>query len=341
MSDNQANPLKEAETDVQRATKTIAGLLNPQELEKKEEVKTEETENSPDLTQEESSNEDQPQEQETMEEESQEETSEEVSQDEEQIETQEKQDSPLHKVKVNGQEFEVTLDELRNGYSRDADYRRKTEELSLERKQVQSESEKQRQDYSSKLNELGQIMSVAAEQFNSEISEADLDKLYDEDPTEAAKIERRMRKKQDQFNSAFEKVKEEQQNQHNAYVAQEYQKLAQKIPEFNDRAKARKLTSEISDYLSDYGFTIKEMANIHDHRQIMLITDAIKYRNMQKVKPTLAKKISKPGKVFTSGIKKDKSDINSMKAKEKLSRLKKTGSAKDAASIFLDMINNK
>ena len=83
------------------------------------------------------------------------------------------------------------------------------------------------------------------------------------------------------------------------------------------------------------------MANIHDHRKIMLITDAIKYRNMQKVKPTLAKKISKPGKVFTSGIKKDKSDINSMKAKEKLSRLKKTGSAKDAASIFLDMINNK
>ena len=95
MSDNQANPLKEAETDVQRATKTIAGLLNPQELGKKEEVKTEETENSPDLTQEESSNEDQPQEQETMEEESQEETSEEVSQDEEQIETQEKQDSPI------------------------------------------------------------------------------------------------------------------------------------------------------------------------------------------------------------------------------------------------------
>jgi len=31
----------------------------------------------------------------------------------------------LHRVKVNGQELEVTLDELKSGYSRDSDYRQK------------------------------------------------------------------------------------------------------------------------------------------------------------------------------------------------------------------------
>ena len=34
MADNYANPLKEAETDIQRATKTISGLLNPDENKK-------------------------------------------------------------------------------------------------------------------------------------------------------------------------------------------------------------------------------------------------------------------------------------------------------------------
>jgi hypothetical protein len=62
---------------------------------------------------------------------------------------------------------------------------------------------------------------------------------------------------------------------------------------------------------------------------------------MQNSKPNLAKKITKPGKVFSSGVKKDKTDIDFTRRKEKLSRLKKSGSVKDATSIFLDMVNNK
>ena len=145
MSDNQGNPLQGSETDVQKAQKAINGLLEP-----KKETKAQEPEeikqNSPEPQNEESEN-DQPQEQEIMEEETtaesqdetEEETSEDVSQDEEQIDTQEKLEDSTYKVKVAGQELEVTLDELRNGYSRDADYRQKTEELSNQRKSFQSE----------------------------------------------------------------------------------------------------------------------------------------------------------------------------------------------------------
>ena len=153
MSDNQGNPLQGSETDVQKAQKAINGLLEPKQEVKAEEPK-EIKQNSPEPQNEESEN-DQPQEQEIKEEETEaesqdeteEETSEDVSQDEEQIDTQEKLEDSTYKVKVAGQELEVTLDELRNGYSRDADYRQKTEELSYQRKEFQSESEKQRQNY--------------------------------------------------------------------------------------------------------------------------------------------------------------------------------------------------
>ena len=151
---------------MQKTQKAINGLLEPKQEAKAEEPNEEIKQNSPEPQNEESEN-DQPQEQEISEEtESEEEevSEQDVSQDEEQIDTQEKQDSTeeeLHKVKVAGQEFEVTLDELRNGYSRDSDYRQKTEELSYQRKQFQSESEKQRQDYSQKLNELNQRVSNA------------------------------------------------------------------------------------------------------------------------------------------------------------------------------------
>ena len=348
MADNLANPLAEAETDVQKATRTIVGLLDPKQETKKqqptEEQQTEEQQNSPEPTEQESSTEDQPEEQENMEAESQEEATEEVSQDEEQIDTQEKQDStaePTYKVKVAGQEYDVTLDELRNGYSRDADYRQKTESLAFEKKQFASESEKQRQDYSAKLNEANQMLSVAQQQLNQEINSADLEKLYEEDPTEAARIEHRLRKKQEKINFAMAKNQSEQKKQFDSYLKDQQTKLVSKMPEFSDPDKASQLKTSMKSTLNAYGFNDTEVAQVYDHRIVMLVNDAMKFRNLQKAKPNIAKKITKPGKVFTSGVKQTKADVTSKAKREKLSRLKKSGSHKDAASIFLDMINNK
>ena len=347
MADNYANPLQEAETDITKAQKAINGLLNPKEEEeigKSEPPKEEIKQNSPEPQNEESSTEEQPLEQENQETESQDEVTEDVSQSEEQIETQEKQDSteePTYSVKVAGQEFNVTLDELRNGYSRDADYRRKTEDLAYDKKQFQTESEKQRQDYSTKLGELNQMMSVAQQQLNAEINSADLEKLYEEDPTEAARIEHRLKKKQEKLNQAMEKTQSEQKKQFDGFLQDQQRKLVQKMPEFSNPDKASQLKSSMKNTLNSYGFNDQEIAQVYDHRIVMLVNDAMKFRNMQKAKPNMAKKISKPGKVFSSGVKQTKADINLKARKDKLSRLRKSGSTKDAASIFLDMINNK
>ena len=347
MSDNQGNPLQGSETDVQKAQKAINGLLNPKEEETigqteppKEEIK----QNSPEPKNVESE-EDQPQEQEISEEtESEEEevSEQDVSQDEEQIDTQEKQeDSPSYTVKVNGQELDVTLDELRNGYSRDADYRQKTEELSHQRKQFQSESEKQRQDYSQKLNELNQKLSAAQVDLNAEINSADLDKLYDEDPTEAARVERKLKKKQDALNQSLQQAQAEQKEQFSSFLQDQQRKLVSKMPEFSDPAKASTIKANMKSTLNNYGFNDQEVAQVYDHRIVMLVNDAMKYRSMQNSKPNIAKKITKPSKPFSSGVKQGKSEANLKLRREKFSRLKKSGSMKAAQDVFLDMINNK
>ena len=344
MSDNQANPTKGAETDLQKAAKSITGLLNPVAEEKKTDTtnipeQKQEEQNSPEPVKEESSTEEQPLEQEIKEEESNDETSEEVSQ-EQTNEIQQEHDS-TYKVKVAGQELDVTLDELKNGYSRDADYRRKTEELSYDKKQFMSESEKQRQNYSSKLNEANQLLSVAQQQLQTEINSSDLERLYEEDPTEAARIEHRLRRKQEKLNQAMEKTQSEQRKQFEGFLSDQKKQLASKMPEFSDPAKASQLASSMKTTLNNYGFNDQEISQVYDHRIVMLVNDAMKYRKMQNSKPNLAKKITKPGRVFSSGVKKDKAEINLTKRKEKLSRLKKTGNIKDATSIFLDMVNNK
>ena len=88
------------------------------------------------------------------------------------------------------------------------------------------------------------------------------------------------------------------------------------MPEFNDPTKASQLKFSMKNTLNSYGFNDQEVAQVYDHRIVMLVNDAMKYRNMQKARPNLAKKISKPGKVFSSGVKQGKDDI-SLKARKK------------------------
>ena len=347
MSDNQGNPLQGSETDVQKAQRAINGLLEPKKETKAQEPE-ENKQNSPE-PQEVESQEDQPQEQEIKEEETEaesqdeteEETSEDVSQDEEQIDTQEKLEDSTYKVKVAGQELEVTLDELRNGYSRDADYRQKTEELSNQRKQFQSESEKQRLNYSQKLNQVNELMSMAQKELNAEKNSVDLEQLYEDDPTEAMKIEHRLRKKQERLDLAKAKTQSEQKAQFDTFLQEQKELLEQKMPEFTDPVKASNLKAKMKSTLNNYGFNDQEVAQVYDHRIVMLVNDAMKYRNLQNSKPNLAKKISKPSKVFSSGVKQGKNETNLKLRKEKFSRLKKSGSMKAAQDVFLDMITNK
>ena len=116
------------------AQSAILGLLEPEEeTPKKEEAKPAESEESTEETQ------DELPEEETEEVESEEEESEEedVSEESDEEEEPEEEDSKpeLFTVRINGEDHEVTAEELAKGYSRQSDYTKKTQELREYRKQ--------------------------------------------------------------------------------------------------------------------------------------------------------------------------------------------------------------
>ena len=53
------------------------------------------------------------------------------------VEVQQEPTGEAYIVKVDGEEREVSLDELRDGYQRQSDYNRKTQDLAAERKRLQ------------------------------------------------------------------------------------------------------------------------------------------------------------------------------------------------------------
>ena len=100
--------------------------------------------------------------------------------DEEQTNVEEEIEQPLtFTVKVDGQDIEVTQEELINGYSRQQDYTRKTQELSQQRKTI----EQQQAELAQRDAIYSQLLPKMEAQLKGDLAnEPDWSKLYEDDP---------------------------------------------------------------------------------------------------------------------------------------------------------------
>lgn len=326
------NPLLNNDS-VQGAAKSIEGLMDtkgvikkPQEeaapVEPKEEVEAKaETETEVE------------QQAETQQEETQEVAEqEEASQDENAIEEQE---TDLHQVIVNGEKIDVDLEELKAGYQKDADYRRKTEELAIEKRELKAEEDRLNKQYSTKMEDLNSLVATLNAEINNDMNSKELDALWEEDPTEAAKVDRRIQKRKNTIQQAQQKLRDHQQAQFQEILREEQKKLHLRHPEIADPIKGATVKSNIMNYLSSKGFSNEDVARIYDSRYFDVIMDGMNYNKSKSVKPGLVSKKVKPTKFVKSGIKSTKEELNSKTRLNQIKTLKKSGSPKDATELLM------
>ena len=324
MSDS--NPLLSNAT-IQGAAKHIEGLMDtkgvitkPQEeeaqVEPKEEAKAEtEVEQKPEA---------QPEQEAPVEEE--------ASEDQNAIE---EQTTDLHQVIVNGEKIDVDLEELKAGYQKDADYRRKTEEIAIEKRELKSEEDRLKKQYSTKMEDLNSLVVTLNAEINNDMNSKELDKLWDEDPTEAAKIDRRIQKRKNTIQEAQQKLREHQQTQFQEILREEQRKLHLRHPEIADPIKGATVKSNIVSYLSSKGFSNEDVSRIYDSRMFDVIMDGMSFKKAKEAKPNLVSKKVKPTKFVKSGVKSTKEELNSKSRLNQLKALKKSGSTKDATDLLM------
>ena len=97
-----------------------------------------------------------------------EEVTEEVTDEAEQDINESSQEQPAYTVKVDGSEMDVTLDELLRGYQREADYTRKTSELSLEKSKVNDMMQQSQSEINQKLSKLTELTTIAQQEIQNE-----------------------------------------------------------------------------------------------------------------------------------------------------------------------------
>lgn len=261
--------------------------------------------------------------------------------DEEQTDVEEEALQPqTFTVKVDGQEVEVTQEELINGYSRQQDYTRKTQELSQQRKTI----EQQQAELAQRDAIYSQLLPKMEAQLKGELAnEPDWNALYEDDPVGYVREKQLWDEKKEKLNAV---TAEQQRLQQEALVKQQQQiaqlveygnqKLLEIIPEWQNQEVATKEKLAISEYaVNTLGYTPQEIQQVYDYRALLGLRNA--WLNSKTVEATKKKPTQKaPARVARPGTtNRPKSAAPVKKAKQ---RLAKTGKIQDAAKVFEQLI---
>jgi hypothetical protein len=117
------------------------------------------------------------------------------------------------------------------------------------------------------------------------------------------------------------------------FLAEEQQKLANAIPEFADPQKGEEVRRDLRTYAKGIGFSDQELSQIYDSRAVLTLWKASQYDRLISQKPEVAKRVAEAPKTFKPGTGKV-SNPDQEAIKQDRNKLRKSGRARDAASLF-------
>ena len=297
-------------------------------LESGEEPQDEDNQSDPEVPEEE--------EEEDLEEEEQED---ELEEDEEDEETE--SNAQTFKVRSDGEDHEVSLDELISGYSRQSSFTKKSQALAEERKGFEEEmaDAKEIRAHALKILEDAQAAQTQTPEKDAnywqDLKDADpMQFMLERDALREEQMQASLRQQQIETLRAQEDA--EKKAHLESYVSDQRETLKELIPEWKDKKVAEAEKKLILKYGLETGFSQAELDAAYDARAVATMRKAALY-DQTKARRKGLKPVTRTG--MKAGSKSgDPREISNSKASK---RLRKSGSIDDAASVFYNMIRSK
>ncbi len=250
-------------------------------------------------------------------------------------------DDTTFSIRDGDKDVNVTLAELKKGYTRQADYTRKMQTLADERKTLtqdvataQGEREKYRAG-------LAQVQQAIAQLQPQEPTPEQWQALQQYDPVAYLQQKEQWREHKDkmsaiqaEYQALTQRQNADQQRQLTAHMAAEGEKLAAAFPEWKDKAKAQAGKQAIRDYAYSLGYSPEEVDTTADHRIFVLAHKAMMYDRMvakgkpQPQQPQNKTKVVRPGNAGQVPNTRRAAVTDARKT------LRQTGKVQDAASLL-------
>ena len=249
-----------------------------------------------------------------------------------------KQD-PVFTVKIDGTDKQVTLSELKRGYSGQQFVQKGMQEAAGQRKQAEEV-------YAALLNERQQIAQLYQQIQGGQIAtppKAPSRELFDSDPI--GYMEAKMnfdddvakyQQQHEQFQQLSAQQSQAEQAARQAYLMREVETLKTVIPELGNPERAGKFKEQILQAGQVYGYTADEISQVVESRALHVLRDAMKYREIMQGKKKADEKAqsarpkSAPIRAGSKNLVKSNKD-----ALQKKTNLKNSGRIEDALSLML------
>jgi len=258
--------------------------------------------------------------------------------DEDLIEEPSQEEPERYTVKVNGQESQVTLEDLKQGYSGQEYVQQGMQDVANKRKEAESV-------YEALNNERQQMAELYQSLQNgglAQLPEKPTKELFEADPIGYMKQNLEYEEQKGAYDQQIAQLQqvsqqhsEASQNAQQAYLTEQMQILQRDIPEFADSVKGGKLKDQLVSVGSNhYGYTNEEISNITDARAIKVLNDAMKYQDIISGKTKAKVKTQSARPVLKPGAKKTATPNAKVRSRQK-AKLKETGSIDDAISLIM------
>ena len=214
------------------------------------------------------------------------------------------EDLPI-KIKYKGEEIEVPLSELKNGYQRQADYTHKTQELSQERQEV-TKQKQQWDEYISSIPVLANVAQQNTQQAQEALYSEDMMKLAQNDPAEyvakKAELERVIMSNQqslEQMAGHWDAHQNELNSTIQSFKAKEFEQTNDQFTkEYGEDWTSGKIYKELIDYGQKIGFQKADIDSLSNYNIINTLHKAKLYDDLVNNKSLVQKQVEKiPPKV--------------------------------------------
>ena len=274
--------------------------------------------------------------------------SEELELDSEEVQDEEEDDEEAEvesnvqsfKVRSDGVDLDVTLDELISGYSRQSSFTKKSQSLAEDRKSFESEVAETRQARKQALQALESAKTAQPQQapktpeYWQDLKDSDpMQFMLERDEMREAQMQNQFREQQ--VSQLRSQEDQEQQANLEKYISSQRDQLGTLIPEWSDEKVASAERKLIVEYGKGVGFTDKELGEAYDSRAVATMRKAMLYDKLTQKRGTL-----KPS--HRASMKAGSQSVNpsSTSSKKASARLQKSGSVEDAQSVFYNMIRS-
>lgn len=226
---------------------------------------------------------------------------------------------------------------------RNQGFNAKLEESAKESKAAKAEREALATERLKYEQALGNIIqqSVARDPILAQAAQTDWVEMWDVDPAGAGKLRAQVEARINEL-QALEQERQRVATERLSTVQSEAQKkLAEQIPEWQDDAKRKDLTSKLTKYLTEKeGFKPEELQMVLDPRHVTVARKAMLYDELMAAKQTVkAKQVNAvPTRPLRAAAPQDVQTAESQRAKAAKSRFQHTGKETDREAAALAII---